>query len=79
MRLMSGARELKTIGTFLGYPRRKPRLHGLEMSLKYEENVAKCEPIDPKVFSYNIDDVKVLSFIKNWAVKVQDSTQTQNL
>jgi predicted RecB family nuclease len=58
---------LKTIGSFLGYQFSNPGLNGLEVALKYEEHIAKCEPIDPKVFSYNIDDVKILPFIKNWA------------
>ena len=58
---------LKTIGSYLGYPFRNPRLDGLIVSSQYQSYIESGDALDSRVFDYNEDDVKALPFIEYWA------------
>lgn len=60
---------LKRLGRYLGYPFLNPYLDGLMVSSKYQDQVEIGDSLDPSVFEYNEDDVRVLPFIANWADK----------
>ena len=54
---------LKDFASFLGYKFKYPELCGLLVALEYHRHVQDGTPLDPKIFEYNEDDVRALSFI----------------
>jgi predicted RecB family nuclease len=58
---------LKRLGGFLGYPFSNPHLDGLTVSTQYQDHIERGDPLDPRAFVYNEDDVKVLPYIESWA------------
>jgi predicted RecB family nuclease len=58
---------LKRLGGFLGYPFSNPHLDGLTVSTQYQDHIERGDPLDPRDFVYNEDDVKVLPYIESWA------------
>ena len=60
-------RKLKTIARFLGFDMtledRDDYMDGKECAMHYEEHIKYGTPLDPNVFTYNANDVKMLPFI----------------
>jgi hypothetical protein len=54
---------LKELGTFLKYPFSYPDMDGLQVALSYHKHAEDKQPLDPKTFKYNEDDVKSLPFL----------------
>lgn len=54
---------LKDLASFLGYEFKYSELCGLIVALEYHRHIQDGTPLNPKVFEYNEDDVKALSFI----------------
>ena len=69
---------LKRLGTYLGYSFVNPHLDGLAVSSKYQDHIEMGNSLDPSVFEYNEDDVRVLPFIANWAEKQCNQAELRN-
>lgn len=54
---------LKNVGKSLGYQFINPDLNGLTVANLYEEHIETGKKLDNNIYTYNLDDVRVLSYI----------------
>jgi len=54
---------LKELGTYLEYPFKYPDMGGFYVALNYMNHVEQESPLDPKIFEYNEDDVRVIPYL----------------
>jgi predicted RecB family nuclease len=67
---------LKRLGSYLGYPFKNPHLDGLKVSSQYQDHIEQGDSLSSKVFEYNEDDVKALTFIEDWVRRYVNGNDT---
>jgi predicted RecB family nuclease len=56
-------RKVKSVGEYFRYPFKHRNLNGMQAVYEYQKHIQERRPLNPAVFEYNEDDVRVLAHI----------------
>lgn len=66
---------LKELGAFLGYNFKHADLDGLYVAINYMAHADNGEELDPRIFEYNEDDVRVIPYLLEKALSLSDNVK----